>query len=223
MDLTACMMIANEEYWIYYILRELAQVFPVLVYDTGSTDKTCEIIKAHFPEVELVELGPLARSRLGSLREEMFDKVGYPAFKVDGDEYYPVETLKSLKEFDMPDGKVWGFSSTRTLGVRPDGRVYERAGKSTDCVFLERVSWGGAYPYEGHSLWGQQDKAHYFPSKWWGLHLHHLERSSLDATTLGRAAKKDIIYTASEVDKGDVDLVELVGPPDIYGYNPYLI
>jgi len=224
MDLHPSVMIANEEYFIYYILRDMAEFFPILVYDTGSTDNTCDIIRTCFPDVELVEVGPKDRNELGKLREEMFDKTGYPTMKLDGDEFYPYDTAKFFKEFEMPEGKTVGFTHTRTIGVRPNGTLYEREGKSTDCVFAERVTWFGNYPHEGHSLFhtfreGGHKSIYYDGHKYWGLHLHHLVRSSKDNETLWRAEKKEIYVP--KADKGDIDLREIMNVQPGDPYNPY--
>ena len=82
------------------------------------------------------------------------------------------------------------------------------------------VSWDKPYPYEGNSLWGQEEKYFYFDGDWWGLHLHHLERSPLDSMTLQRASKRDN-YKPKE-DYGDIKLEELIIPDKVLmEYNPY--
>ena len=221
MDLHPCMMICNEEYWIYPILRELTSVFSrVVVYDTGSQDRTLEIIKKHFPTVELVEMGLQTPEVLGPLKTEIFKRAGYPVLKVDGDEYYPKHTLEAMRGFEWPEGKALGFTHTRTLGLRDNDQIYRREGKSTDAVFTEVVSWDREYPYEGNSIWGQEEKYFYFDGDWWGLHLHHLERSSLDSITMHRAWKRD--HYKPSADYGDVNIKELIPPDDfLREYNPY--
>lgn len=187
--ITACMMIMNEEYWIYYILRELTQVFPVLIYDTGSTDSTCDIIKKYFPGVDLKEVGKLKPEKLGKLREEIFNYAGYPIFMIDGDEYYPINSLKKIKSYIPEEGKTLGFTHLRSIGLKRDNILYEREGKSNDCVFLEPVEWSGSYPSEHHSLWPQSNKYFYFPMEFFGFHLRYLPRSSQDKIAYARISK----------------------------------
>ena len=45
-DITPCLMIKNEDYWIKYVLRDILKVFGrAIVLDTGSTDSTKEKIR----------------------------------------------------------------------------------------------------------------------------------------------------------------------------------
>lgn len=219
-NLNVAMMICNEEYWIYAILRELTQVFPVTVYDTGSKDKTIEIIEKYFPQVKLFKVGRMTPNQLGPLKTEIFAAAGYPVLKVDGDEYYPLKTLQELKNYEIEQGKILGFMHQWTLGVRENGKLYRREGKSADSVFLERTTWRQDYPYECNSLWDDSSKHFYYNGDWNGLHLHHLRRSSLDDVTYGRVEKLNN-YPPID-DKGDIDIEELIPPDDVLrSLNPY--
>lgn len=93
--------VCNEENWVWYAINSVIDYMDkVLVYDTGSTDKTVEIIKAiKSPKIELCEKGKSDRIGLTQMRQEMLDRTDTDWFLVlDGDEVWPKETIKKLIE-----------------------------------------------------------------------------------------------------------------------------
>lgn len=220
-NLHPCMMICNERYWIYPIIREILAVFPeVVVYDTGSTDGTKEIIKENFTNVKLVELDIKDLYEIGELKTEIFKTAGYPVLKIDGDEYYPREVLKYFSELDVASDKAMGFVPQWTVGVRENGNLYRRETKWTDALFFEETTWHNHYPFEGNSLWDSKDKHFRTSEDMVGFHLHHLRRSSKDEETFFRTDKKDWYQPSN--DFGDINIKYLIKEDEILKrYNPY--
>lgn len=223
MDLHACIMLCNEEYWIYYVLRDLTLFFPVMVYDTGSEDATCDIIRDRFPEVELAQVGKKSPEELGVLRQEMFGKARYSILKVDGDEWYSSRVLKLLKKATMPQGKSLGWVTRQVVGLRPNGRFFDAGGSPNDCIFTEPCEWERDYPFELHSLRGvkgtpEAARHYYFREEYRCWHFRFLRRSSMDSFTYFRG-KKQHWFEKDFADRGDIALQEMLGETPIF--NPY--
>lgn len=104
MTITAHCLIRNEENFIWYALQSvLPYVDKILVWDTGSTDKTVEIIKSiNSPKIEFEEKGLADESRHTALRNEMIKMTDTEWFMIlDGDEVWPSDQIKgTLQELD---------------------------------------------------------------------------------------------------------------------------
>ena len=98
-SVTAHMIVKNEDQFIWYAISSvLPYVDKFIIFDTGSTDKTVEIIrlfkdkKIVFKQKEKVDALGLA-----ALRNEQihFTKGGW-IWIADGDEAYPQKTVKNI-------------------------------------------------------------------------------------------------------------------------------
>ncbi|MCX6784020.1 MAG: glycosyltransferase [candidate division WWE3 bacterium] len=97
MTITAHCLVKNEENFIWYALSSvLPFVDKVLVWDTGSTDKTVDIIKSiNSPKIEFAERGPVDIARHTELRNEMIASTATDWFMIlDGDEVWPEGQLR---------------------------------------------------------------------------------------------------------------------------------
>lgn len=95
-------IVYNEENFIYFAIKSVIDfVDKILVYDTGSTDKTVKIIKQlnlDYPQkIIFKEKGKVDKFELTKLRQEMINESKCDWFIIlDGDEIWPEQSIKSL-------------------------------------------------------------------------------------------------------------------------------
>src|SRR3989344_3184320 len=111
-NLTIHCVVKNEERWIWYALQSILDIADkVLVFDTGSSDKTVDIIKAmKSKKVTFEEKGEVDAKGLTKLREEQLRRTKTDWFLIlDGDEIWPNQTKKELVEkIKNADKSKWG-------------------------------------------------------------------------------------------------------------------
>lgn len=115
------MMVCNEERWVWYaIMSVIEYADELIIFDTGSTDLTVEIIKTIMDKEEysnkilFEEKGKVNREEFVVLRNEMVQKTRTDYFLVvDGDEiYYEDQMIKlrnALDSDEMYELGVTGF------------------------------------------------------------------------------------------------------------------
>lgn len=193
------MIVKNEDQWIWYaiasVIEEAAQL---VIYDTGSQDKTVEIIKT-FPQNKIIfeEKGEVSSKQLVGFREEQVKRCKTDWFLLlDGDEVWPKRTLnrfcQRIKKAEE-DKKGVVFRTRVCLG---DVLHYqdEAAGKYEIAGWRGHLNirgyrrdknykWVGIYPNEAYvdknniPLQNQKDKLIFIDDYYW--HLTHLKRSSV--------------------------------------------
>ncbi len=104
-------IVHNEENFIWFAIMSVVDfVNKVLIYDTGSTDKTVEIIK----EIQKIkkdkiifrEFGPVDKYEFTQVRQKMLDESECDwILIVDGDEVWSNESMKKLTHKINSDGK----------------------------------------------------------------------------------------------------------------------
>ncbi len=106
-------LIKNEERWLWYGINSvLPYVDKILVWDTGSTDKTVEIIKAiKNKKISFKEIGEVSKNEYGQVRQEMLEQTKSDwVWILDGDEVWPQESAIQLtKEIKGASGKIDSF------------------------------------------------------------------------------------------------------------------
>lgn len=198
MDITPVMKVKNEDYWIYYVLRDALETFGrFIILDTGSTDYTKDIIKATAEmigaDVRLIEenYGDDAH-KIGNspnvLREACPTEW---MFLVDGDEIWRKDQLQRLLDLSVADDKLVIMTVGRNLTV-VSGRLMEREKWSADRLFRPSVRWDKRtdYPFESHDLEEKlfKNQVQYTDAYFW--HTRHLTRSSRDTEAFFRARKR---------------------------------
>jgi glycosyltransferase involved in cell wall biosynthesis len=97
------MMVKNEDQWIWYSLMSVLDFADkILVFDTGSTDHTREIISSiNSPKIELHQVIASTPETLVGIRQQMISfSTGYDwILLVDGDEVWSREGLNEISEF----------------------------------------------------------------------------------------------------------------------------
>lgn len=98
-DITGHMIVKNEERWIKFaILSVIDHLDQMLIWDTGSTDKTVDIIKSiNSSKIAFKQKGVVDRKGLVNLRNQQISLTKTPwILLVDGDEIWPKKNLKKL-------------------------------------------------------------------------------------------------------------------------------
>lgn len=101
MNVTAHIIVKNEDRWVWFAIQSvLPYVKCALIYDTGSTDKTVEIVKSiKSPKIIFEEKGEVDKIGFSKLRQEQLNKTETEWFLVvDGDEIWPEKQLEKLIE-----------------------------------------------------------------------------------------------------------------------------
>lgn len=201
-NLTAHMIVKNEEYWVWYAITSVINfVDKILIYDTGSKDKTVNIIKmlSNINKKIIFEQKEKADTKkMVALRNEQIEKTKTEWFLlVDGDEVWPKKSLASLVKMIKQADKSKVGIVTRTYNCIGDIYHYlpEKKGKyhllGMKGHFNIRAyrkipgyQWQGNYPLEsyvdknGLSINEQNNKLLFLDKYYW--HLTHLPRSSKD-------------------------------------------
>lgn len=197
--ITAHCLIKNEENFVGYAIKSVIDfVDSIIVFDTGSTDKTVEIIqnlaKEYPNKIIFEEKGICDKARHTRLRQEMVERTKTDWFMIlDGDEVWPQRTLVEAKEA-MNKGVYDGIQIRFYECV---GDIYHRHRKESYItarfVKMGDMRWGGDYEqdtyYTKNGAEFLKTKNMYLAqNKFW--HLTHLERSSKDGEDYSSGGKR---------------------------------
>lgn len=92
-------LVKNEERWIWYALQSVLNfVERIIVWDTGSTDKTADIINSiNDKKIEFKKVGSVTKDTYSRIRQKMLEATNCDwVFIVAGDEIWPKKTLLQL-------------------------------------------------------------------------------------------------------------------------------
>ena len=199
MKITAHCLVKNEENFVWFAINSiLDQVDEILIWDTGSIDKTVKIIKSiKSPKIKFSEVGEANPKRISQLRQEMIDQSDADWLMIlDGDEIWYDNQINNLKikiqnsSYDLVVNKVlMCVGDTFHFQDESVGK-YKIADKQGhyNIRFIKNkpdLHITGVYPNEayvdslGIKLQNyQKEKMLFFDQPY--LHLSHLKRSSLD-------------------------------------------
>lgn len=199
-DITVHMIVKNEEQWIWYAIASVINlVDEIFIYDTGSGDKTVEIIKTfHSAKIIFEKKGDVTASELISLRNEQLKKTKTLWFMlVDGDEVWTKigitefinEIKKARKEIngivvkaEIPLGDLQHYQ------VENAGK-YEILGKKGHYNIRgyrvkKNYRWQGIYPLEAYvdenriPIQQKNSELTLLKNSYW--HMTHMYRSRVD-------------------------------------------
>jgi glycosyltransferase involved in cell wall biosynthesis len=190
------MIVCNEDRWTKFSLESvLPFAEKIFLYDTGSTDKTINIIKKMCQKNDKIifeEKGPINKSGMVDFRNEQIAKTETDWFMIlDGDEVYPWRIFDRLPF----DEKYWGIFLRNYLcagdvhhALPASYGKYELCGRKghLNLRFYRKMKgwrWYGKYPLEyygdenGSSLNKMCNKLYFLDDYYW--HLSFLKRSSM--------------------------------------------
>jgi len=130
-------LVKNEDRYLWYAVRSVIDhVERVLLWDTGSTDKTADIIKElkkRYPsKISFKEVGDVSPDQYTIIRQKMLSESKCDWFlNVDGDEVWWNEKIREVKSIIDTKGKSLDTIVSRYFNIIGD--IYhfqeERAGK----------------------------------------------------------------------------------------------
>lgn len=233
MKITGHCVVRNEDIWVWYALKSVLPFCEqILVYDTGSSDKTVERIKSlNSPKIILEKKGVVDAQGLVNLRKEQIERTKTDWFLViDGDEIWPEENIQKVIEAASTSseetvaifnrvrnciGDVYHYlpeSAGRYKIAEVEGNLNIRLIKKTSDLSIK-----GRYPLEAYTIDGKpiQD----FPKRLvfldtWLLHTSFLRRSSSDNNkTSGSFGRKKFWEKGLTLDDKEIPEVLLDNNP----------
>lgn len=192
-EITAHVMVRNEEYWIAHILTNICKVLPkVIVADCGSIDRTLErahAISARFPgKMTVLELGQLSAKENGAVRQKMTDLTTTEwAAVMDGDEFYPVSSLENLISTPLTMNIRLAYSTLNVVDYE-NGFVKRETFNKQLLFYPSETKWQGDFPFDRPSPWVDKTTGdfRFYYTNVPGYDLAHLPRSSADLDTRHR-------------------------------------
>lgn len=189
MSITAHCLIRNEEVFVGYAIKSVINfVESVLVFDTGSTDRTADVVRdlqLLYPgKIIFEEKGDCDKKRHTELRQEMIERTRTEWFMIlDGDEVWSERAIKEAKA--AIDSGI--FDGIKTRFYECVGDIYHQSRKESYVTgrFVKNgdVSWLGNfnkddfYTKKGMEFFKEKN-IYLLQNKYW--HLTHLLRSSKD-------------------------------------------
>jgi glycosyltransferase involved in cell wall biosynthesis len=197
MKITTHTIVKNEQNWIKpALLSVIDHVDQMLVWDTGSTDKTVEIIKSiNSPKIKFKQFNNINRKSLVNLRNQQIKTTQTPWFLIlDGDEIWPdsnlVQLIKSITQANS--NTIALVNKTRNCikdiyHYLPDSQGQYQIGPWHGHLNIRAIKNSlslkviGEYPLESYTvndipLQDQPKKLEFVDT--WYLHTTHLKRSS---------------------------------------------
>lgn len=200
MSITAHCLVKNEENFIYSAIKSVINfVDQVMVFDTGSTDKTVVIIqnliKEYPNKIIFEEKGLCDKARHTQLRQEMVDRTKTDWFMIlDGDEIWTERVLSEAKKIIAENAGVECLVAPFYLCVGDIFHTYYRKGKikilgKADFHYPRFIKispgihWQGDYNQDtlvdkDNREFCKAENSRFLFNKYW--HLTHLRRSSQD-------------------------------------------
>ena len=196
LGITSHTIVKNEERFIKQALLSVEKFAgKMLVWDTGSTDKTVEIVKSiNSKKIEFRQCGKVDRTGLVKLRNEQIKLTQTPWFLIlDGDEIWPEKNLGKLIKTMKEAKKETIALVNRTKNCIGDLNHFlpEEKGKYQIGPWkghlnirairnIKGLKVKGEYPLEAYTLDGKKiqnlvEKLEFVDT--WYLHTTHLKRS----------------------------------------------
>jgi glycosyltransferase involved in cell wall biosynthesis len=197
MKITTHTIVKNEQNWIKpALLSVIDHVDEMLVWDTGSTDKTIEIIKSiNSHKIKFQQFKSINRKSLINLRNQQIKATQTPWFLIlDGDEIWPTNNLLQLiKVMDQAKPDTLALVNKTRNCVKDiyhylsDSKGQYQIGPWHGHLNIRAIKNSfdlkvvGEYPLESYTvndipLQDQPDKLEFVDT--WYLHTTHLKRTN---------------------------------------------
>lgn len=121
-------LVRNEERWIWYALMSVIDFFDrILVWDTGSTDNTVEIINSiKSPKIEFKEYGSVTKESYPQARQAMLERTKADwMFLIDGDEIWTDIAIKRVRDTIQQKGDKIESIVVKTINFVGDVYHYQ--------------------------------------------------------------------------------------------------
>ncbi len=187
---TAHIILRNEDQFLKFAIESvLPYVSDYIIYDTGSTDKTREILTPY----KFEEKGLVNKIDYVALRNEMIVKTKTDWFLLlDGDEVWNQKILTDYLEFTLKQPKNILATYLRTRNCVGDVYHYRNSGNYEIAgmrgslnirAYRKSVKWEGEYPLEKCIDSTDKNSLAFFDGYYW--HMTHLKRSSSESPVMG--------------------------------------
>lgn len=198
--ITAHCLVKNEENFVYYAIKSVIDfVDYVIVFDTGSTDKTVAIVqnlvKEYPDKIIFEEKGQSDGKRHTELRQEMLDKTKTGWFMIlDGDEVWTKRGVEEALAVIKTKPAIECIVAPFYLCV---GDIFHKTFRKGQMEMLGRkdffyprflkitggIHWSGDYDQDtlltgDNKVFCANNNSLVLQSKYW--HMTHLKRSSKD-------------------------------------------
>jgi len=201
-DLTACVLVLNDEYFLPYVLESSRGRFSnYVIYNVGSTDKTKEIIDwfvqdnkeaaffvRHFDHIPTKQVqGSFRNSMIAEARTDYY-------YILDGDEVYSEDGWNRLAAHwwavkpDSSKGKYYG--TVRRCEMSADLRQRYIKLRTHHRLYHRLATFAGPHPGEWPVIEQKPNNENDIPDVTC-YHFHNTERSSKDSEALKRADRKN--------------------------------
>ena len=225
-SVAAILRVCNEEYWIAYCLDALLKIgrLPIYVADTGSTDKTMEIIRSRqCDRLHVYDFGKLKHIQFGKVWQFLAEESKAEwVLPVGGDEIFTALPT-ALDAFaqqleDHPNLDIIGARLNMQNITWQDGQFHLSSIWYKRKIVRGDLQWGGTIGCDSIESADELDRwPHLKFQPFAGYHMRYVQRSSKDHVTPKRVKK---MYCNEKLIVGDkIDLFEQIGPPSFY--NPY--
>lgn len=218
MKIVAHTLVKNEEKFIWYSINSIINhVDEILVWDTGSTDNTPEIIKfIKNPKIKFKEIGSASAQELSNLRKKMLEESNDAdfIFILDGDEIWHegvvrelINKLPNLKEDVVVCSNYMLIGDMFHYQEKSAGKykIADKKGHYNIRVIrnLSNLSVSGVYPNEAYVDSNGVKVQNFSPERIFFfdkpyLHASFLNRSQNDKKKLkyeiGESFPKDFFY-----------------------------
>lgn len=204
-------LVKNEENFIWYALQSvLPFVDKIMAWDTGSEDKTVEIIKSiKSPKIDYMEKGSVDSNSFTKVRNEMLlatDKQKYNWLMIlDGDEIWPANSIIKVKKYikSHPKTQAIFLNTINAVGdifhKQPKSAGHYKIKGKTGHFSLRFINLKEVpnlkvdLPHGQQGFFSNGQLIQYLPRVDYVdtayLHTTHLPRSSKDKSTLKRSQK----------------------------------
>src|SRR5260221_12624467 len=213
--ISAHVLVKNEENFIWYsIFSVIDYIDEIMIWDTGSTDKTNEIVrelKEKYPnKIQYKEVGQVNENKYSEIRQQMLDETKSDwVFVLDGDEIYFESSIRQITTQISKNGNKLESIIVPTINLVGDVYHYQeesagqyKFGKRKGHLalrFMNRKNILGLHVYDVYGKEGYADidnrpiqnrdesKILFIDAPY--IHTTHLERSTKDIEVMQRNKK----------------------------------